>query len=185
MSLKMVAILALTCGLFVHVPSAFGLEFSGEQTTRVGMQSMTGKIFFKPDRWRVEMASPEGTRVSIHRMDKVVTWLLMPNQTYVEIPFKFDQIPRVGPKIEGEVARKKVGADEIGGRKTEKYEVTVEGQGRREVLYQWVAPDINFAMKTADANGKWESSYNHVIIAPQKPDLFEIPAGYQRMPLRR
>lgn len=178
-------VIILACVLFVHVQSARALEFSGEHTIRVGTKTMTGKIFFKPDRWRVEMASPEGPRVSIHRMDKVVTWLLMPNQTYVEIPFKFDQIPRVAPKIDGEVARKKVGTEEIGGRKTEKYEVTVEGEGKREIVYQWVAPDINFAMKTAGTDGKWESAYNNVTIAPQKPDLFEIPAGYKKMPSKR
>jgi hypothetical protein len=175
----------LTGVLLLPAHVAFGLEFSGDHTIRVGTKTMTGKVFFKPDRWRVEMASPEGPRVSIHRMDKVVTWLLLPNQTYVEIPFKFDQVPQVGPKIEGEVSRKKIGSEEIGGRKTEKYEVTVEGEGKREIVYQWVAPDINFAIKTAGTDGKWESTYHHVTIAPQKPDLFEIPAGYQKMPLQR
>ncbi|HLG44001.1 MAG TPA: hypothetical protein VI337_03200 [Nitrospirales bacterium] len=163
---------------------AFGLEFSGELTTRVGTQSMTGKIHFKPDRWRVEMASPEGPRVSINRMDKIVTWLLLPNKTYIEIPLRFDQFPQVAPRIEGEVGRKLVGTDQVGGRTTEKYEVSVESEGRKVIMYQWVAPDIKFPMKTATADGSYETAYLSVTIGPQPAHLFEVPAGYIKTTLK-
>jgi hypothetical protein len=164
---------------------AWGLEFSAEQTVRSGQQSATGKIYFKDDRWRVEMASPDGTKVAIHRLDKVTTWLLLPNQTYVELPFRYDQIPQVAPKIEGEVGRRRVGSEEVGGRKTDKYEVTVDMKGRKELQYQWVAPDINFPMKTASADGNRESIYSHVTLGPQPAHLFELPAGYTKAPLKR
>lgn len=160
--------------------AAFGLEFSGEMTTRVGDRAMTGKIHFKPDRWRVEMASPEGPRVSINRMDKIVTWLLLPNKTYIEIPIRFDQFPHVAPKLEGEVRRKLVGTDRVGGRTTEKYEVTVELEGQKVLMYQWVAPDIKFPMKTANADGSYESAYSSVTIGPQPAHLFELPPGYTK-----
>ena len=171
------------CGALLlpwHV--AWGLEFAAEQTTRNGAQSVKGKIFFKPDRWRVEMASPEGPRVAIHRLDKTVTWLLLPNRTYVEMPLRLDQAPPIAPKLEGEVERKRVGSEQGGGRKTDKYEVTVEVNGQKEVVHQWVAPDINFPMKIASPDGKWESGYNYVTIAPQKADLFELPTGYKKAP---
>ena len=171
------------CGALLlpwHV--AWGLEFAAEQTTRNGAQSVKGKIFFKPDRWRVEMASPEGPRVAIHRLDKTVTWLLLPNRTYVEMPLRLDQAPPIAPKLEGEVERKRVGSEQVGGRKTDKYEVTVEVNGQKEVVHQWVAPDINFPMKIASPDGKWESGYNYVTIAPQKADLFELPTGYKKAP---
>ena len=165
-------------------PAAFGLEFAGELTTRVGTRSMTGKIHFKPDRWRVEMASPEGPRVSINRMDKVVTWLLLPNKTYIEIPLRFDQFPQVAPKLKGEVRRTLVGAERVGGRTTEKYEVTVESEGRKVIMYQWVAPDIKFPMKTANADGSYESAYSSVTIGPQPAHLFELPSGYTKTALQ-
>src|SRR5437016_14253444 len=125
------SVLAIVAMSWPSVSSAFTLEFSAEQTVRKGAQSMTGKIYFQPDRWRVEMASPDGPKVAIHRLDKTVTWLLLPNKTYVELPFRFDQIPQVAPKLEGEVGRKRVGKEQVGGRPTEKYEVTVEVNGRR------------------------------------------------------
>jgi hypothetical protein len=144
---------------------------------------MTGKIYFQPDRWRVEMASPEGPKVSINRLDKAVTWVLLPNQSYVEMPLRIDQIPRVAPKIEGEVSRKKLGVETLGGRKTEKFEVIVTAGSLQEVIYQWVAPDIKFAMKTASADGQWESLYNFVQVGPQQAQLFELPPGYTKIPM--
>jgi hypothetical protein len=161
--------------------AGWAMEFSAEQTTRIGKQAMSGKIYFQPDRWRVEMVSPEGPKVSISRLDKAITWLLLPGRSYVEIPLRIDQVPRVGPHIEGEVARKQIGVESVGGRKTEKYEVNVESEGKREVLYQWVAPDIKFAMKTASADGQWEILYSSVTPGPQKPDLFELPVGYTKV----
>src|SRR2546426_4547955 len=56
----------------LSVSSAFALEFSAEQTTRKGAQSMSGKIYFQPDRWRVEMASPDGPKVAIRSEERRV-----------------------------------------------------------------------------------------------------------------
>jgi hypothetical protein len=163
--------------------AGWAMEFSAEQTTRIGKRTMTGKIYFQPDRWRVEMASAEGPKISINRLDKAVTWLLLPNRSYVELPLRIDQLPRVGPRVEGEIARKRLGTEVIGGLATEKYEVIVESEKKREILYQWVAPDIKFAVKTASADGQWESIYSSVMLGPQKPQLFELPAGYTKAPL--
>ena len=178
-------LLFIACAIIASAANAgWAMEFSAEQTTRIGKSAMTGKIYFKPDRWRVEMASPEGPKVSINRLDRAVTWLLLPNRSYVELPLRIDQIPRVGPSIEGEIARKHLGTESIGGRRTEKYEVTVESDGKRQIVYQWVAPDIKFAMKTASADGQWESVYSFVAIGPQKPELFDLPVGYSKVPVQ-
>jgi len=179
--------LVLTIGgaLWLSVSPAFALEFSAEQTTRKGAQSMSGKIYFQSDRWRVEMASPDGPKVAIHRLDKAVTWLLLPNQTYVEMPLRIDQLPQVAPKIPGEVERTRVGTDLVGGRKTEKYRVTLDLNGRKQVLYQWVAPDVQFSMKLASLDGSWESAFDRVAFDHQPPHLFEVPAGYTKVPMQR
>ena len=169
--------------IIVFAHAGWAMEFSAEQTTRTGNRTMSGKIYFQPDRWRVEMASPDGPKVSISRLDKAITWLLLPGRSYIEMPLRLDQVPRIGPHIEGEVARKQVGLETVGGRKTEKYEVIIESEGKREVLYQWVAPDIKFAIKTASADGQWESLYSSVRLGPQKPDLFELPPGYTKVAL--
>src|SRR3989442_8141701 len=101
------------------------MEFSSEQTTRKGAESVSGKIYFQSDRWRVEMASPDGPKVAIHRLDKLVTWLLLPNRKYVEVPLRIDQLPQVAPKIPGAVEPVRAGTDLVGALKTEKYPVTL------------------------------------------------------------
>src|SRR5207245_3397013 len=175
------SVLVVGATLWLSAAAAFALEFSAEQTTRKGAQSMSGKIYFQSDRWRVEMASPDGPKVAIHRLDKAVTWLLLPNHTYVEMPLRFDQLPQWAPQIQGEVGRRLMGTEQVGGRKTEKYEVTVEVKGQKKVLYQWIAPDIKFSMKTAFADGNWESVYSYVTLRRQPAQLFEIPAGYAKV----
>jgi len=96
-------VLTIVAMIWLSVSSAFALEFSAEQTVRQGAQSMRGKIYFQPDRWRVEMASPDGPKVSIHRLDKAVTWLLLPNRTYVEMLY-VRSAPSVGPADRRRVA---------------------------------------------------------------------------------
>lgn len=182
---RLCSVLTIGGALWLSVSSAFALEFSAEQTTRKGTQSMSGKIYFQSDRWRVEMASPDGPKVAIHRLDKAVTWLLLPNQTYVEMPLRIDQLPQVAPKIPGEVERTRVGTDLVGGRKTEKYRVTLDLNGRKQVLYQWVAPDVQFSMKLASLDGSWESVFDHVTFDRQPPHLFEVPVGYTKVPMQR
>src|SRR5207237_9727210 len=95
------------------------MEFSADQTTRIGKSTMTGKIYFQPDRWRVEMASAEGPKVSINRLDRAVTWLLLPNRSYVELALRIDQIRRVAPTIDGEVTARQVGPEPGSERKDE------------------------------------------------------------------
>ena len=93
--------------------------------------------------------------------------------------------PQVAPKIPGEVERTRVGADLVGGRKTEKYRVTLDLNGRKQVLYQWVAPDVQFSMKLASLDGSWESAFDRVAFDHQPPHLFEVPAGYTKVPMQR
>src|SRR3989475_12701347 len=78
------SVLTVGGALWLSVSSVFALEFSAEQTTRKGAQSMSGKIYFQPDRWRVEMASPDGPKGAIHRLDKPVTWPLLPGRKHAE-----------------------------------------------------------------------------------------------------
>src|SRR2546422_11521079 len=71
--------------LWLSVSPAFALEFSAEQTTRKGAQSMSGKIYFQSDRWRAEMASPDGPKVAIHLLEQECTWPLSPTQAQDEV----------------------------------------------------------------------------------------------------
>src|SRR3989454_10838628 len=112
------SVLTVGGALWLSVSSAFALEFSAEQTTRKGAQSMSGKIYFQSDRWRGEVGSPDGPKGAIHRLGKLVTWLLLPDRKYVEVPLRIHQVPPVAPKIPGGGGRARGGTGLGGGRKT-------------------------------------------------------------------
>jgi hypothetical protein len=49
------SVLTIGGALWLSVSSAFALEFSAEQTIRVGTQAMTGKVYFQPGYTKVPM----------------------------------------------------------------------------------------------------------------------------------
>ena len=47
-------------------------------------------------------------------------------------------------------------------------------------MYQWIATDINFPVKTASVDGSWTTEYKNIKMGGQPDDLFEVPDGYQK-----
>lgn len=137
-----------------------------------------GKMYLKGDKYRMEMCKEQYT---ILRQDKNVTWIVMPDKkSFMEMPFDPKQKPRIEEKQAGEVSRKLIGSENIDGHPTQKYEVTIKKWFRTEKLYQWMATDLHFPIKTAAIDGSWSMEYRN--IKTFLPDtLFEIPAGYQKI----
>jgi hypothetical protein len=71
-----------------------------------------------------------------------------------------------------------VGNETIGGHPTRKYLVTYKDGTRISHLYQWVATDIRFPVRTADFFNRWSQEFTNVRIGPQSDRLFELPPGY-------
>ena len=74
-----------------------------------------------------------------------------------------------------------LGPDSVGGRQTEKWELTVTGpDGKSTSSYQWYDPAIKMNIREEAANGYFRELRN---IKPGKqPDsLFKIPAGYKEV----
>ena len=173
------------CVLFfisVFINSAFAMEFSADTvTTHKGGEKITGKLYYKPDRFRMEMKAHEDMIV-ITRTDKKVAWNIMPAmKMYMEMPFDLKNRPMVEDKFEGETERKLLGSETIDGHPTKKYLITYKSGNGTDQVYQWIATDINFPLKTAATDGAWTQEFRNVRIGSQPGSLFEIPAGYQKM----
>jgi Domain of unknown function (DUF4412) len=167
--------------LFSAVASAF--EFSADSVMTGKGRTMTGKIFFKADRFRMDVDSPRKMS-TITRMDKKVVWSVMPDQKmYMEMPFNPNQNnrPMVDKKVEGELDRKLVGSEIIDGHATKKYLITHKREGRTTQIYQWWATDINFPVKTAALDGSWTQEFRNIKMGNQPNSLFEAPQGYRKM----
>ncbi len=96
--------------------SASALEFSADTvTTHKGAGKTTGKIYYKADRFRMDMESPQKVSM-ITRMDKKVIWNIMHSEKmYMEMPFDLKNKPMVEEKFEGEIERKHVGNETVDG----------------------------------------------------------------------
>lgn len=162
--------------------AALAMEFSADTvTTMQGGQKMSGKMYFKPDKFRMEMKTNEET-VMITRIDKKVTWNVMPKQKmYMEMPFDLKNKPKVEEKFAGEIERKEVGSETIDGHPTKKYLITYKVGDKKDQVYQWLATDIKFPVRTAAVDGSWAQEFKNIKMGPQRDSLFEVPAGFQKM----
>ena len=117
--------------------------------------------------------------IMISRWDKKIAWSIVPaRKMYMEMPLDLKNAPKT--EIKGEVERKEVGSEHIDGHPTKKYLVTYKNGDRTEQVYQWMATDINFPVKTADLKNKWIQEFKNIKLGSQPDSLFEPPAGYQK-----
>jgi len=166
--------------LFSGMASAF--EFSADTiTTMNGGQKMAGKMYFKPDKFRMDMKTNEDM-IMITRIDKKVMWNIMIKQKmYMEMPFDLKNKPKVEEKYPGEIERKEVGRETIDGHPTTKYLITYKIDDKKNQVYQWLARDIKFPIKTAGVDGSWTQEFRNVKMVAQPDSLFEVPPGYTKM----
>jgi outer membrane lipoprotein-sorting protein len=161
--------------------AALAGEFSADTImTYKGSGKTTGKVYYKADRFRMDMNAPS-EMIVITRMDKKVVWNIVPaEKMYMEMPFNLKNRLRVEKKYEGEIDRKQVGSETIDGHPAKKYLITYKsGKGTNQV-YQWMATDINFPVKTEAVDGSWSQEFRNIKDGPQPDSLFEVPAGYKK-----
>ncbi len=175
-------IFAILFSVLLFSGMASAIEFSADTiSTFRGEQHIKGKIYFKPDRFRMDIKEHE-EMIVITRIDKKVIWNIMPAQKiYMEMPFNLSNKPKVEEKFEGEIERKEIGRETIDGHPTIKYLITYKADNKKEQVYQWWATDINFGVKTAAVDGSWTQEFRNVKTDSQPNSLFEVPAGYQKM----
>ena len=161
--------------------SAHSSEFSADTVMTAQEGKATGKIFYKEDRFRMDMRTPE-EMIMITRMDKKVVWNIMPGEKmYMEIPFSMQNRPRVDDKVEGEIDRKLVGSEIVDGHPAKKYLITYQSGKAKEQMYQWWATDINFPVKSSAVDGSWVQEFKNIKFGVQPNSLFELPVGYQKI----
>jgi hypothetical protein len=164
--------------IFLH--RAYALEFSADQITKSDGDTITSKIYMKDKKFRVETSSQPG--YSITRQDKNTMWIVMPEQrSYMEMTFNPTLKPKVDEKFTDEISRKLIGSENVNGHLSDKYEITYKEKNEVQRVYQWIAKDINFPIKTAAVDGSWSSEFKNIKIEKQPDNLFEVPSGYQKM----
>ena len=158
-------------------------EFSADQIMVGPEGEQQGKIYFKQDRWRIEMTQTQMQKaiVQIFRMDKKVAWMLIPeDKVYMETPLFPDMKPWA-EKIPGEVERKSLGEETVQGHRAEKYQVKVFDGERAQELYLWMSKELKVPVKTQTVDGKFGVELKNIEIGPQPEDLFELPPDFKQI----
>lgn len=176
---RFIAVSLCIFSLFIS-GTALAIEFSADTVTTTGQHTMSGKIFFSDDKFRMDINAPQ-TMTMITRQDKKVIWNIMHDQKmYMEMPIREENKPRVNKEFEGEIERKLLGKETIDGHPTEKYLITYKVENSTQQVYQWWATDINFPVKTEAVNGEWKQEYRNLKMGKQPDSLFEVPSGYKK-----
>ncbi len=166
-------------GIFCLASIASAIEFSSDVVMTTKGHVTNSKMYIKDKKLRMETQGQPS--YSIMRGDKNVVWMVMPSQKmYMEIKPDPSKGPKVEEKIKGEVSRKLIGSEKISGHPTQKYEVTVKSWDQTEKMYQWMATDIKFPIKTASIDGSWVTEYKNIKMGAQSDSLFEVPVGYSK-----
>lgn len=172
------AVIFLALGMALGAGAATAEDFSADMVSTSSGETFKAKIYVSGEKSRMEM--PEA--ITISRMDKKVSWVLMPAQKmYMEQPIDARAAAGTQEKINGEVDRSVEGKETVDGKATTKYRVTFETQGKRETVFQWIDEAGHFPVKTAAVDGSWSTEFQNIQTGPQDQGLFEIPAGYQKM----
>ena len=176
-------IAALTC----YTVSAAMAEFSADFTsTDAKGKIATGKYFIKNNNIRQEITAEGQNAITILRMDKKVSWTLMPeSKQYMEMALPFDPShPSSDNTTEYEYEMKTIGHETINGYDCDVIQYTYKNK-KYGILVQWLAKKLNFPVKyqTKGSNGKVTSTmeYQNIKTGGINDSLFEIPDGYTKL----
>ena len=152
-------------------------EFSADMVNRIGNQTTQAKIYAAQDKIRMDMK--EGAMII--RMDKGVSWMLMPSEKmYMENPIDMSRVPKASKGFKDEIERTSLGVETIDGKQAEKFKVTYTENGKPMSVYQWIV-NQEIPVKVEAVDGSFSMEYKNVSLGAQPDDLFEVPSGYTKM----
>ena len=185
--LKLVIVLGIFILLIGFSSMALAAEFSADLIIDNPQGKFTGKVYVKADKIRQEFLKQDMKQVIILRLDKGVTWSLMPeNKMYMEMPGvgKEATDPEIEKKIKDMAEKKSLGKEKINGYVCEKYQYIYHDKSLG-ILTQWFSKRLNYPIKTEYKAAAYQmlTEYKNIKEGRIADSLFEIPSGYQKMQL--
>ncbi|MBM4284925.1 MAG: DUF4412 domain-containing protein [Deltaproteobacteria bacterium] len=178
-----VASLALMLALCLAVP-AVAAEFSARVIHKMQGRELRGQAFVKADKVRQQMEIEGGAAVTILRPDKQLVWLLFPLQkTYLEMPFKPEEMGSLLTAPQDRSRWKLLGAETLQGYDVDKYEISMTMSGKEVKTFIWLSKKLNAPLRMTTGDGSFTMEYLDIKEGGQDDALFELPPGYQKMSL--
>ncbi len=165
------------------------VEYSADQVVTGDGQSFQSKVYHARDKQRMEMSANGSGQVVITRLDKKVSWVLIPDQKmYMET--SLGQASQKAPKDPRECAMKttKAGTETVNGHSTTRYnmEATCPDSNRYRGSV-WTTKDYIMVKMDAIVEGgsgagrRVVTELKNLKIGKQDPALFEVPKGYSNV----
>lgn len=181
-------LIALT--IFISAGLVFNLvasaaEFSAEMIQKMAGQTMTGKIYVKGTKMRIEMNTPGGPVVTIALPDAGKSLMLQTgSKMYMEMSIDaFSSIPNMTETDFEKIADKNhLGSEKINGYDCDKYEIIYHDSSMGK-LTQWFSKRLNYPIKMIfkGPQGEVITEYKQIKEGSIKDSLFQVPAGYQKI----
>ncbi len=188
-------VLAGLCGFGLAAPAfAAGMaqpkvEYSADRVITGEGRTFQTKVYCARDKERMEMAEGGAEQVTISRLDKKLSWVVMPSQkAYMELSWEQSRKNAPADLRECTVDMKKAGSETVNGHAATRYDMTAtcpDGTGYAGSM--WVTKDnipvkIDTTMKGGPGkSGRVLVELKNLKIAKQDPTLFEVPSGYTKM----
>lgn len=188
MFIRAVALIGLLIPVVAHAAEREQVEYAAIRTMEMSGAVMTGPISFTPMKQRDEI-DMKGTRmITITRRDKGVAWQLMPDQKmYMETKLGAVSEDRPADLSGYTIETTEIGPEVVNGIATTKNKLIMTAKdGSKFGGFSWVTAE-GITLKSdaiAMAKGSKERirmELTDLVVGPQDPSNFEIPAGYSLM----
>jgi outer membrane lipoprotein-sorting protein len=175
----MVVVLAV---IFVLSGSSIAAEFSADLLLKQDGKTTTGKVYVKGDKTRQEFVQEGQKQITIMRLDKGVTWVLMPaEKIYMEMSSQegaaYD--PQLDQNIKDKAEIKLLGKETVNGYVCDKYQYIYRDTSMGTMI-QWVSKKLNYPIKTEykSASGYMLTEYKNIKEGNVQNSLFDVPGDY-------
>ena len=146
---------------------------------------MTGKIYVKGTKMRMEMNTPGGPVVTIALPDVGKSLMLQTgSKMYMEMSIDASSsIPNMTETDFEKIADKNhLGSEKVNGYNCDKYEIIYHDKSMGKMT-QWFSKKLNYPIKMVyqGQGGEMITEYKNIKEKGIKDSLFQVPAGYQKI----
>lgn len=172
-------------GLFCTANAAQNMdmgEFSATITT-VADKTFAGKMYISKDKIRDEGINQGKKTITIIRLDKKLSWVLMDNNQYMEISGKDQKcLLPIEKQAEQKYEIKSLGKETVNGYSCEIKQYTCKGEACG-VTTQWYSPKLKYMVRTEHKDTKngtitFKQELTDIKQGTLDAALFEVPPGY-------
>lgn len=161
------------------------VEYAADRVLETESGTFNGRVYAAKGRERGEMEAGGMRSVLILRMEEQKGWMLMPAQRmYQELDFAKAR-QQMGGKPADDVKISAVGTEEVEGHSATKYKILMKDGSAGG--FMWITPEgiaikMDMIQKSGKKNERMTMTLKNLEIGAQDPSLFEVPAGWSKMP---